>query len=140
VQAPKQCNVSKPPCSYSVQVNNEVDPSDLVGAFPINLLTVNVSGTPFSPVMAFMPTAPAFPDFLKDIADTDVTGTKTIAFNTIPQTDPPSQPARHEIDGKKFDGEVGAVVLLTRSKSGRSRTRRRGTSRTRSTSISIRSR
>jgi len=112
VEAPPQCNALKPPCSYSVQVNNEVDPSDLVGAFPITLMTVNVSGTPFSPAMAFMTTAPTFPAFLKDIADSEVTGTKTIAFNTIPQVAPPSQPARHEIDGKQFDGEVGAVVLL----------------------------
>jgi len=112
VQAPAACNITTPPCSYSVQVNNEVDPSDRVGAFPINLLTVNVSGTAFSPVMAFIPTAPAMPDFLRDIPDSEVTGTKTIAFNTIPQTNPPSQPARHMIDGKQFDGEVGAVVLL----------------------------
>jgi len=112
VQAPAACNAIKPPCSYSVQVINEVDPSDRPGAFPINLLTVNVSGTAFSPAMAFMTTAPTFPDFLKDIPDSDVTGTKTIAFNTIKQVNPPSQPAIHEIDGKQFDGEVGAVVLL----------------------------
>ncbi len=115
VQAPVACNITTPPCSYSVQVNNEVDPSDRVGAFPINLVTVNVSGTAFAPAMKFIPTAPAMPDFLKDIADSEVTGTKTIAFNTIPQSfppGPPAAPAIHEIDGKQFDGEVGAVVLL----------------------------
>jgi len=111
VQAPKACNLSKP-CTYSVQVNNEVDPADRTGAFPINLLTVNVSGTPFNPVMAFIGKAPTFPDFLKDIADDEVTGTKTIAFASTPPNSPPTMPAMHTIDGKKFDGEVGAVVLL----------------------------
>jgi FtsP/CotA-like multicopper oxidase with cupredoxin domain len=112
VQAPAACNISKPPCTYSVQVNNEVDPGDRVGAFAINLLTVNVSGTAFSPAMDFIAAAPTFPDFLKDIADSEVTGTKTIAFNTIPQNKPPATPAIHQIDGKQFSGEVGAVVLL----------------------------
>jgi FtsP/CotA-like multicopper oxidase with cupredoxin domain len=114
VQAPAACNVAKPPCSYSVQVYNEVDPSDLVGAFPNNLVTVNVSGTAFSPAMAFITKAPSFPEFLKDIADSEVTGTKTIDFKTIPQQAPPSKPAIHLIDGKQFDGEVGAVVLMNK--------------------------
>jgi FtsP/CotA-like multicopper oxidase with cupredoxin domain len=116
VQAPTQCNLPKP-CTYSVQVNNEVDPSDRTGAFPINLVTVNVSGTAFgTDGMPFIDKPLTFPEFLKDIADDEVTGTKTIAFASTPPSPPPNsppkRPAIHTIDGKQFNGEVGAVVLL----------------------------
>jgi FtsP/CotA-like multicopper oxidase with cupredoxin domain len=104
-------------CSSPVIVKNEVDPLDLVGknpANPLTLLTVNVSGT--APKTAtpnnskFIPTAPYFPPFLADIADSEVKGTKVITFSSDT-----SQPVQHKIDGKQFDGEVGAVVLLNQA-------------------------
>ncbi len=100
--------------SYPVIVQNEVDPSDLATAKPLTLLTVNVAGNQIDPTTnagQFVPVAkaPAFPPFLADIADSEVSGTKTIQFASTP----PFQ-AMHTIDGKKFDGEVGAVVLLNR--------------------------
>jgi len=101
-------------CKYNVMVQNEVDQSDLVTANKITLLTVNVSGTPVDPTTNqgnFIPTAPTQPAFLTDIKDSEVTGTKTITFASGPAGGLPS-PAAHTIDGEKFDGEVGAVVLL----------------------------
>ena len=120
VQATGACNIAAG-CKYSVQVFNEVDPGDVPGTFPINLLTVKVSGTPMSPAMAFMPKAPTFPDFLADVTDAEISGTETIAFSTQPQVfsggqGPPKQPAAvHKIDGKQFDGDVGVVVLLNKA-------------------------
>lgn len=98
-----------------VIVRNEVDPSDLTAsppAQPLTLLTVNVNGNQVDPKTnpgQFIPNAPTFPLFLGDIADSEVTGTKTIAFGSTPPF-----MAMHTIDGKKFDGEVGAVVLLNK--------------------------
>ncbi|MBW8875087.1 MAG: multicopper oxidase domain-containing protein [Acidobacteria bacterium] len=122
VKAPDAACTDKQGCTYSVQVYNEVDPSDVTPPVPpsqgppfkINLLTVKVSGTPYKPAMQLIAAAPSFPDFLRDVKDGEVTGTKTIAFATAKQTKPPTQPAIHTIDGKKFDGEVGAVVLLNK--------------------------
>ncbi|MDX6578291.1 MAG: hypothetical protein QOE96_4244 [Blastocatellia bacterium] len=98
-------------CAYPVIVKNEVDPLDLPSANPLTLLSVNVSGT--APKTAtpnnsnFIPTAPAFPLFLGDISDSEVKGTKEIRFRSDD-----SRPVQHMINGKQFDGEVGAVVLL----------------------------
>ena len=119
--------VKAPPCpnnqqsctgTYPVIVQNEVDPSDLTAsppANPLTLLTVSVSGNQVpqtSNAGQFVPiaNAPTFPPFLADIAASEVTGTKTIEFASTP----PFQ-AMHTIDGKKFDGEVGAVVLLNKA-------------------------
>jgi len=97
-------------------VKNMVDPSDLTnGAQPLTLLTVNVTGEPVDPnskVGNFIPSAPTFPAFLKSISDDEIKGTKNIVFGSTPPVNPPTQPAMHTIDNKKFDGEVGAVVLL----------------------------
>ncbi len=112
----KTCTVG----SFPVIVKNEVDPSDLTNppsnppANSITLVTVNVSGAQIDPTSnagQFVPVAkaPTFPLFLTDIADAEVSGTKTIQFTSTP----PFQ-AMHMIDGKKFDGEVGAVVLLNK--------------------------
>lgn len=100
-----------------VIVQNQVDPSDRTAsppANPLTLLTVNVSGAQIDPKSnggQFIPVskAPFFPVFLADIADSEVTGTKTIQFGSTPPF-----MAMHTIDGKKFDGEVGAVVLLNK--------------------------
>ncbi|HKO55805.1 MAG TPA: multicopper oxidase domain-containing protein [Thermoanaerobaculia bacterium] len=100
-----------------MQVRNTVDPGNL-SPFPINLLTVKIAGTAKSPAMDFIATAPKPPDFLDDIPAEDVKATKTIDFSTVPQVfkdgvGPPRNPAAiHKIDGKQFDGDVGALVRL----------------------------
>lgn len=108
VKAPDACTA---PCS--VQVRNTVNPSSL-SPFPINLLTVKISGTKPSPPMDFLKTAPSFPDFLADIPASAVKATKTIDFSTVPQgaNPPKTAGAIHKIDGKQFDGDVGALVRL----------------------------
>jgi FtsP/CotA-like multicopper oxidase with cupredoxin domain len=83
---------------------------------PAPFLFVNVSGPPAAGNQTqFIPPdllQSSFPAFLKDIADDEVTGTKTVVFESTP-TPPASTPhAMHTIDGKKFDGNIGQVVLL----------------------------
>lgn len=111
-------------CTYPVLVENTVDPSDLVSTptktvFPISLATVKVAGDAVN--MPFPDASPAktFPTDLSDIADSEITGTQTISFGTIPQSfvngPPPHSPAAvHTINGKQFDGEVGVAVLLNK--------------------------
>jgi FtsP/CotA-like multicopper oxidase with cupredoxin domain len=95
--------------SYAVLVNNSVDPSDRgPGTTQLTLLTVNVLTGP-SANMQFLPTAPSFPPFLTDIKPNEVKATRTIVFSTSSR---PPTPAMHKIDGKLFDGEVGAAVVL----------------------------
>jgi FtsP/CotA-like multicopper oxidase with cupredoxin domain len=110
---------SKPGGCYPVLVKNNVDPADLATANQITLLSVNVEGAPVDPTSnqaKFIPTAPAFPAFLGDISDDEITGTKTLVFaSTGSPGGGPSSPVMHKIDGKKFDGEVGEVVLLNRA-------------------------
>ena len=90
-------------CAYPFQVIVDIDPSDLTSLNPVTLLSVKVSSGS-APEMKFMPTAPSFPPFLADIKREEVKGTKKIVFATSGPT--------HTIDGRKFSGEVGEVVLL----------------------------
>jgi len=102
--------------TFSLIVENTVDPSDRT---PVNanapqetLLTVQVEGN--GQDVPFMPKAPPMPSFLTDITDSEVKGTKTLVFaSSAPGAAPiANHPAQHTIDGKKFDGEVGASVRL----------------------------
>ena len=81
---------------------------------PLPLLIVNVSGTAATGNQAlFIPPSQmktAFPPFLQDIKDSDVTGTKTIVFESTPTNSTPA--AMHTVNGHKFDGNVGAVIML----------------------------
>jgi FtsP/CotA-like multicopper oxidase with cupredoxin domain len=93
------------PGIYPLLVQHEVDPSDLPTARPVVLLQIRVpDGVPpvTGPRSQFIPTAPKQPDFLKNIADTEVQGTRTVNFAT------PVGPlfSSHMINGHKFgDGE-----------------------------------
>jgi FtsP/CotA-like multicopper oxidase with cupredoxin domain len=68
----------------------------------------------------FIPNAPSFPPFLADIQANEVTGSKKVVFESVAPPPPPApQPpangapfTQHLINGKKFDGNVGEVVLL----------------------------
>lgn len=97
--------------TYSLVVENSVDPSDRAPAKPNapleTLLTVQVNAN--GPDMPFMATAPPLPDFLTDVTDDEVKGkTKRLVF----ASSAPGTADQHTIDGKLFDGEVGASVLL----------------------------
>jgi FtsP/CotA-like multicopper oxidase with cupredoxin domain len=124
IKAPPATSEVAQGCPCPVIVKNEVDPLDLVGtspAKPLTLLTVNLSGT--APKTAtpnnskFIPTAPGFPPFLADVSDSEVKGTKVITFSSSnnPLSDAKPPQVQHMIDGKEFDGEVGAVVLLNQA-------------------------
>jgi len=104
------------PSDCSVMVKNEVDPQDLAVAKPLTLLSINIAGQPVDPKSNagnFIPNAPTFPAFLADIKKDEVTATKQLLFAAGPPGGTPN-PAQQTIDGKKFDGEVGAVVLLNK--------------------------
>ncbi|MGH7484602.1 MAG: multicopper oxidase domain-containing protein, partial [bacterium] len=92
---------------YSLRVKNEVDPQDLPTQNAVTLFSVNVTGTPAQGAAAqFTNIKPAMPPFLKDIQRSEVKGTKEVTFSTGPVF------GEHRINHKKFDGEVGELVLL----------------------------
>ncbi|MEA2571470.1 MAG: hypothetical protein QOI24_3471 [Acidobacteriota bacterium] len=71
--------------------------------------------------MQFLSAAPDFPPYLTDIEPSKVQATRTLVFSSSPNPEqkvPPGEavpfanPALHKIDGKLFDGEVGAAVVL----------------------------
>lgn len=103
--------------TYPVLVYNTVDPSDRPPARAYDddkaatLLTVEVTSD-VSPEMQFLAHAPTFPSFLNDIEDSEIKVRRMMTFASKPV--PPS-PKQHTIDGKQFDGEVGAVVLLNQA-------------------------
>jgi len=82
---------------------------------------LNVVVTPDAPAghgRELIPTdqAPKLPSFLDDITDDELRGTKILKFasTSLPSAGPPPA-SRHSIDGKLFDGELGAVVELNRA-------------------------
>jgi FtsP/CotA-like multicopper oxidase with cupredoxin domain len=91
-------------------------PSPICGpGTPSPLLTVSVTGTPATGNQAqFIPPSQvqkAFPPFLTDVADAEVKSTKTVVFASTPTAGGPPA-TMHTIDGHRFDGNVGQVVLL----------------------------
>jgi FtsP/CotA-like multicopper oxidase with cupredoxin domain len=119
VKAPSYNSAPGATNTYDVYVYNTVDPSDRPPQKPnatkMTLLTVQV--TENGPAMDFIPVdkAPRFPKFLSDITDAEITGTKILTFasSSVPPGPPPA--SQHTIDGKLFDGELGAVVELNRA-------------------------
>ncbi|HEX7317115.1 MAG TPA: multicopper oxidase domain-containing protein [Pyrinomonadaceae bacterium] len=122
VQA-KPCPSGAKTCTYPVQAQIEVDPSDLRSANKVTILTVEVSGDPFPPGShsnQFIPQNmyPKFPAFLQDISNSEIKGTRTVTFASTgpnlpaaPNSGPPMA-AQHTINGEKFSGEVGELVKL----------------------------
>ena len=119
VQAP--LNTSGQPQTYSLMVKQvrsyceTLQSSPLCDAQPATaLLNVQVSTTPATGNQAqFIPPAQldaSFPPFLRDIGDDEVKATRTIAFQSTATGGQPL--VMHMIDGKKFDGNIGQVVLL----------------------------
>ncbi len=95
--------------SFDVLVQHAVAKADLADAKPVPLITIDIiEGT--GPEMQFiklLPTPPA-PD-LANIKDDEIKGTKLVVFKSLPG---PGKPMQMTLDGKPYDGEVGAVVLL----------------------------
>jgi FtsP/CotA-like multicopper oxidase with cupredoxin domain len=113
VKAPATPCPTKDGCTFPFLVQNAVDMTDLAGANKVTLLSVQVTDDKpdlNSNRTKFIPAAPTPPPFLKDIQDSELTGTKIMRFGTKP----PGSPVQHTIDGQQFDGEVGAVVLLNK--------------------------
>jgi FtsP/CotA-like multicopper oxidase with cupredoxin domain len=104
---------SPPPASPAAPVNTPICKPD--DKSPVPFLMVNVSGPPATGNQAlFIPAdqlQQSFPPFLNDILDAEVKGTRTVVFeSTATSGGPPG--AMHMIDGHKFDGNIGQVVLL----------------------------
>ncbi|MDP9192995.1 MAG: multicopper oxidase domain-containing protein [Acidobacteriota bacterium] len=110
---------------YPVIVKNVINPAQVTSAPDITLFTVEVADatSPNPPPLQtkLLPTDPkefplTFPPYLQDIKSSEVIGTKKMVFATTgAQANAPTPPAKsslHTIDGKQFNGEVGAVVLL----------------------------
>lgn len=102
--------------TYAVLVYNTVDPSDRSAAKdPVKLTLLNVQVEGPAKEMKFLAKAPTFPKFLADIDESEIKATRVLTFSTTypaKKITPPKPPAQHKIDGRLFDGEVGAVVLL----------------------------
>jgi FtsP/CotA-like multicopper oxidase with cupredoxin domain len=111
VKAP--ANATGKPQIYTLQVISAVSTIDIQQNKPAPLLTVQVASDPsvqdnqskFIPKDAF---GKNFPPFLADISASEVKATKTLVFEST--NGPPF--TTHTIDGKKFDGKIGQVVLL----------------------------
>lgn len=108
------CANSAKTCTYPVIVQNEVDPSDLAQTIKVPLVYISVAGDPGdpnSPGANFIPDAkfPIFPPFLADITSDEIKDKERVMrFSSTG----PGKGGVHKIDGKQFDGEVGALVKL----------------------------
>ena len=120
VKAP--VNTGTAPISVPVIVRQSINDAESID--PQNnatLLTVLVQPGPAiaGPRATFIPQdkAPTLPPFLADIKASEVKGTKKIVFESHKPAIAPPPGTRapfteHFIDGKKFDGNIGEVVLL----------------------------
>ena len=116
-------NASGQPQQYTVQAINAVNTAQTKSTTRyVNLFVIEVaSGTsvPDTDNTSKFISGTAFPKppaFLDDITDAEVKATKTVTFATtlpvanLPVNAPPF--GVHTIDGKRFEGNIGQVVLL----------------------------
>jgi FtsP/CotA-like multicopper oxidase with cupredoxin domain len=107
--------------TYAVLYRNSINSTESAGGKPLTrLLVIEVPSGPTvtgnQAQFIASPNYPTFPPFLTDITDAEVKGTKTITFESftpkfaLPAGAPPF--TMHTIDGRKFEGNVGEVVLL----------------------------
>ncbi len=112
VKAP--ANQTGKPQVFTLQVVPAVSAGETQGQKKaVTLLTVQVESGPSDTgnQSMFIPAATlnaSFPPFLADIGPGEVKATKTVVFES--KDGPPY--TKHTIDGKKFDGKIGQVVLL----------------------------
>ncbi len=124
VKAP--INTGTTPQSFNVQVRQTINDLQSATNPPATLLTIVVQPGPAATGnrATFVPQAqaPTLPPFLVDIKPSEVMGTKKVVFESVAPPPPPApQPpangapfTQHLIDGRKFDGNVGEVVLLNK--------------------------
>lgn len=123
VKAP--VNTGTTPLTVPVIVRQAINDAQMIDPTRnVTLLTVVVQPGPAvtGPRATFVPQdkAPTLPPFLADIKASEVKGTKKVVFESVAPPPPPApQPpangapfTQHLIDGRKFDGNVGEVVLL----------------------------
>jgi FtsP/CotA-like multicopper oxidase with cupredoxin domain len=92
--------------SFDVLVQHAVAKADLADAKPVPLITVDIDES--GPEMQFIKHLPKPPDFLSDIADDEIQGTKSIVFDG-------GIGKKMTIDNQPFNGQVGQTVLLNRT-------------------------
>jgi FtsP/CotA-like multicopper oxidase with cupredoxin domain len=93
----------------ALTVVQTIDPATDLKTPQILLYAKIVSST--TPAMEFIDQIKNPPPYLTDIKDSEITGRKSIVFDTTRDATSPNF-TNHTIDGKKFDGDVGALVLL----------------------------
>jgi len=105
---------------YFLVVKNVIKKRDKERGDQLLLLTIEVTGANAkgnqSQLISSNQDYPAFPSFLRDIDRRDVKVKRTVAFGSEQPKDWRSDASPlftvHTVDGKKFDGNIGAVVLL----------------------------
>ena len=120
IKAP--ANTTGQPQLYTVQMRNAVSTAQTRTGTLANLLVIEVAPGPSVPdtdnTSKFISGKdyPELPPFLKNITAAEVKSTKTVTFESaapkenVPVGAPPF--TMHTIDGKRFEGNVGQVVLL----------------------------
>lgn len=120
VKAP--VNGTNAPQSFNVQVRQSINDLENVTNPLMTLITVIVQPGPVVTGNAgtFVPQAqaPTLPPFLADIKASEVSGTQTVVFESAAPNPPPANAkapfTQHTINGQKFDGNIGEVVLLNK--------------------------
>ncbi|OYY07216.1 MAG: hypothetical protein B7Y70_15330, partial [Rhizobiales bacterium 35-68-8] len=110
--------------SFDVQVRQSVNDLENATNPLMTLLTVVVEPGPAvtGNAATFVPQdqAPTQPPFLTDVIDSEIAGTQTIVFESVaPNPAPPAGVkapfTQQTINGQKFDGNIGEVILLNRA-------------------------
>ncbi|HXH93668.1 MAG TPA: multicopper oxidase domain-containing protein, partial [Thermoanaerobaculia bacterium] len=97
--------------TYPINAMLTMDPSIPTTSTQLLLNIKTTANQPGDKDVPFMDPAPTKLPFLEDIKDADITGRKTIVFATNRNSGTPGF-TKQTIDGKQFNGEVGALVLM----------------------------
>ncbi len=100
--------------TYPINAMLTMDPSIPTTTLQTLLNIKTTASQPGDKDVPFMDPGPTQPPFLDDIKDTEITGRKTIVFATNRNSGTPGF-TKQTIDGKQFNGEVGALVLMNQT-------------------------
>ncbi len=100
--------------TYPINAMLTMDPAIPTTSTQMLLSIKTTASQPGDKDVPFMDPAPTQPPFLDDIKDAEITGRKTIVFATNRNSGTPGF-TKQTIDGKQFNGEVGALVLMNQS-------------------------
>jgi FtsP/CotA-like multicopper oxidase with cupredoxin domain len=100
--------------TYPINAMLTMDPAIPTTSTQMLLSIKTTASQPGDKDVPFMDPAPTQPPFLDDIKDADITGRKTIVFATNRNSGTPGF-TKQTIDGKQFNGEVGALVLMNQT-------------------------